>query len=147
MRKAFIKAGYGHIPIISLNVAGLEKNSGFKLTLDMIPKALGAVSYGDLLMLLDEQVRTYEINKGDSRALLDKWVNELCDDFEKNRSLTNGAMKKKMKEIVLSFANIPIKRFDAVKVGVVGEIFVKYSPLANNDLEEFSGLDSRFAWW
>ena len=137
MRKAFIKAGYGHIPIISLNVAGLEKNSGFKLTLDMIPKALGAVSYGDLLMLLDEQVRTYEINKGDSRALLDKWVNELCDDFEKNRSLTNGAMKKKMKEIVLSFANIPIKRFDAVKVGVVGEIFVKYSPLANNDLEEF----------
>ncbi|MGN1478884.1 MAG: 2-hydroxyglutaryl-CoA dehydratase [Acutalibacteraceae bacterium] len=137
MRKAFIKAGYGHIPIISLNVAGLEKNSGFKLTLDMVPKALGAVAYGDLLMLLNNQTRAYEKNKGESTALVEKWVEKLSDDFAHGKSLTNPAIKKNMKQIVAEFAAIPRIKRKAIKVGVVGEIFVKYSPLANNNLEDF----------
>lgn len=137
MRKAFIKAGYGHIPIISLNVAGLEKNSGFKLTLDMIPKALGAVAYGDLLMLLNNQTRAYEKNEGESTALVEKWVEKLSDDFAHGKSLTNPAIKKNMKQIIAEFAAIPRINRKAIKVGVVGEIFVKYSPLANNNLEDF----------
>ena len=137
MRKAFIKAGYGHIPIISLNVAGLEKNSGFKLTLDMIPKALGAVAYGDLLMLLNNQTRAYEKNKGDSTALVEKWVEKLSNDFANGKSLTNPAIKKNMKQMIAEFAAIPRIKRKAIKVGVVGEIFVKYSPLANNNLEDF----------
>lgn len=137
MRKAFIKAGYGHIPIISLNVAGLEKNSGFKLTLDMVPKALGAVAYGDLLMLLNNQTRAYEKNKGESTALVEKWVEKLSDDFAHGKSLTNPAIKKNMKQIIAEFAAIPRIERKAIKVGVVGEIFVKYSPLANNNLEDF----------
>lgn len=137
MRKAFIKAGYGHIPIISLNVAGLEKNSGFKLTLDMVPKALGAVAYGDLLMLLNNQTRAYEKNKGESTALVEKWVEKLSDDFAHGKSLTNPAIKRNMKQIIAEFAAIPRIKRKAIKVGVVGEIFVKYSPLANNNLEDF----------
>lgn len=137
MRKAFIKAGYGHIPIISLNVAGLEKNSGFKLTLDMVPKALGAVAYGDLLMLLNNQTRAYEKNEGESTALVEKWVEKLSDDFAHGKSLTNPAIKKNMKQIIAEFAAIPRIERKAIKVGVVGEIFVKYSPLANNNLEDF----------
>ena len=137
MRKAFIKAGYGHIPIISLNVAGLEKNSGFKLTLDMVPKALGAVAYGDLLMLLNNQTRAYEKNKGESTALVEKWVEKLSDDFANGKGLTNPAIRKNMKQIIAEFAAIPRIKRKAIKVGVVGEIFVKYSPLANNNLEDF----------
>lgn len=137
MRKAFIKAGYGHIPIISLNVAGLEKNSGFKVTLDMVPKALGAVAYGDLLMLLNNQTRAYEKNKGESTALVEKWVEKLSDDFANGKGLTNPAIRKNMKQIIAEFAAIPRIKRKAIKVGVVGEIFVKYSPLANNNLEDF----------
>lgn len=137
MRKAFKKAGYGYVPIISLNVAGLEKCSGFNFTLDMIPKALGAVAYGDLLMHLNNQTRAYEKNKGDSMALVDVWVNKLSEDFSHGKSLTNPAIKKNMKQIIAEFAAIPRINRKAIKVGIVGEIYVKYSPLANNNLEDF----------
>ena len=137
MRKAFVKAGFGHVPIISLNFAGLEKNSGFKFTPDMLPKALGAVVYGDMLMLLNNQVRPYEKNKGESLALVDSWVERLSADFRKNKGLTNPAIRKNFRQMVREFAAIPRVERKAIKVGIVGEIYVKYSPMANNNLEEF----------
>ena len=81
LRKALIKAGYGFVPVLSLNVAGLEKHPGFKLTLPMLYKMLYAVLYGDLLMTLRNQCKPYEKRKGDTQKVIDKWVKELCDQF------------------------------------------------------------------
>ena len=103
----------------------------------MIPKGVGGVGYGDLLMLLNNETRAYEKNEGESTALVEKWVEKLSDDFAHGKSLTNPAIKKNMKQIIAEFAAIPRINRKAIKVGVVGEIFVKYSPLANNDLEDF----------
>ena len=81
LRKALRKAGYGHVPVISLNLSGLEKNSGFKIRLSMALKMLSAVIYGDLIMLLKNQVEPYEINVGDAKALTQKWIDSLSDEI------------------------------------------------------------------
>ena len=72
LRKALQKAGLGHVPVISLNISGLESNSGFSLTLEMLYQALIGLTYGDLFMLLKNQVRSYEVNKGDADELIAK---------------------------------------------------------------------------
>lgn len=137
LRKALVKAGLGHIPVISLNLSGLEGNSGFHLTLEMLYQALIGLTYGDLFMLLKNQVRSYEVNKGDADALIDKWVKELSNQFRQRKGYTPKGMERNMKTIVEDFTKIPVKNVSKTKVGVVGEIYVKYSSMANNDLENF----------
>ncbi len=137
LRKALVKAGLGHIPVISLNLSGLESNSGFHLTLEMIYQALIGLTYGDLFMLLKNQVRSYEVNKGDADALIDKWVKNLSNQFRQRKGYTPKGMKQNMKAIVEDFTKIPVNKVPKTKVGVVGEIYVKYSSMANNDLENF----------
>lgn len=137
LRKALVKAGLGHIPVISLNLSGLESNSGFHLTLEMLYQALIGLTYGDLFMLLKNQVRSYEVNKGDADALIDKWVKELSNQFRQRKGYTPKGMERNMKAIVENFTKIPVKNVSKTKVGVVGEIYVKYSSMANNDLENF----------
>lgn len=137
LRKALVKAGLGHIPVISLNLSGLESNSGFHLTLEMLYQALIGLTYGDLFMLLKNQVRSYEVNKGDADALIDKWVKELSNQFCRRKGYTPKGMERNMKTIVEDFTKIPVKNVSKTKVGVVGEIYVKYSSMANNDLENF----------
>ncbi len=137
LRKALKKAGMEHIPVISLNSSGLEKNSGFKLTLPMIVKFIAVVAYGDILMLLNNQVKPYEINKGESEALVKLWVKKLGDDLTDKKVYSLSNMKKNMEEIAKSFSEIKRTGEKKVKVGVVGEIYVKYSSLGNNDLEQF----------
>ena len=137
LRKALVKAGLGHIPVISLNLSGLEGNSGFHLTLEMLYQALIGLTYGDLFMLLKNQVRSYEVNKGDADALIDKWVKELSNQFRRRKDYTPKGMERNMKTIVEDFTKIPVKNVSKTKVGVVGEIYVKYSSMANNDLENF----------
>ncbi len=137
LRKALVKAGLGHIPVISLNLSGLESNSGFHLTLEMLYQALIGLTYGDLFMLLKNQVRSYEVNKGDADALIDKWVKELSNQFRRRKGYTPKGMERNMKTIVEDFTKIPVKNVSKTKVGVVGEIYVKYSSMANNDLENF----------
>lgn len=137
LRKALVKAGLGHIPVISLNLSGLESNSGFHLTLEMLYQALIGLTYGDLFMLLKNQVRSYEVNKGDADALIDKWVKELSNQFRRRKGYTPKGMERNMKAIVEDFTKIPVKNVSKTKVGVVGEIYVKYSSMANNDLENF----------
>ncbi|MGN0153172.1 MAG: acyl-CoA dehydratase activase-related protein [Lachnospiraceae bacterium] len=137
LRKALQKAGLGQVPVISLNISGLESNSGFHLTLEMIYQALIGLTYGDLFMLLKNQVRSYEINKGDADALIDKWVKELSDQFKHRKGYTPKGMEKNLRAIVEDFARIPVNKVPKTKVGIVGEIYVKYSSMANNDLENF----------
>lgn len=137
LRKALIKADYGFIPVISLNPSGLEKNSGFKLTIPFLRKLIAALAYGDLLMLLSNQTKPYEVFKGESMALVYRWVDKLKDLFEKNKGLSKKDLKKYCEEIAKDFNEIKIEKTKKVKVGVVGEIYVKYSPLANNNLEDF----------
>ncbi len=137
LRKALQRAGYGHIPVISLNLSGLEENSGFKFTFPMIRKALAGLVYGDLLMLLKNQVKPYEVQLGEADALVETWITRLESAFSRGEDYKASAMKQRFSEIVDSFRAIKITGQLKPKVGVVGEIYVKYSPLANNDLEQF----------
>ena len=137
LRKALKNSGMENVPVISVNLSGLEKNSGFKITLPMLRRAIASLTYGDLLMLLDNQIKPYEINKGESRAKVEKWMDVIGKLFEQKRGISAKEMKKYLRAIVEDFSTIPVNRVPKVKVGVVGEIYVKYSALANNNLEKF----------
>ena len=137
LRKALKKAGYGFVPVISLNISGLEKNSGFKLTLKMGRKLIAGLVYGDLLMLLSNQIRPYEINKGETDSTVDKLVKKLSNEFSRSKGYRLKEMKTNLDAISDSFAKIQINKTPKIKVGIVGEIYVKYSSLGNNDLEKF----------
>ncbi len=137
LRKALINAGYEHVPVISLNAGGMEKNSGFRVSFPMLKQSMATLIYGDLLMLLNNQVRPYEKNIGDSLKNLNYWVDRLGEEFQSGKIIRQNKMKSLMKEIVLSFDTIPREDRQKVKVGVVGEIYVKFSSLGNNQLEEF----------
>ena len=137
LRKALKKAGYGHIPVISLNFAGLEKGSAFKVTAPLAIRLLYAAILGDLIMLLRNQCLPYELNEGDTERVCDKWVEKLTHDMAKNGKLKYAAVKQFYKDILADFAAIPRSSEKKVRVGIVGEIFVKFSPLGNNELEKF----------
>jgi predicted nucleotide-binding protein (sugar kinase/HSP70/actin superfamily) len=133
LRKA-LKADYPQIPVLSINFSGLERDQGFSVTLPMFRMFLYAVLYGDILMNCYNRCRTYEISKGDARKMLDKWQARLSDSF-KDKTFTKT--KRYYAEILRDFASIPMTKTKKPKVGIVGEIYVKYSPLANNHLEDF----------
>lgn len=137
LRKALVKAGLSQVPVISLNLSGLESNSGFKLTIEMLYQALIGLTYGDLFMLLKNQVRSYEVNKGEADELIAKWVKELSSQFRHRKGYTPKGMEKNMRAIVEDFNKIKLNKVPKTKVGIVGEIYVKYSSMANNDLENF----------
>ena len=137
LRKALVKAGYGQIPVVSLNFSGLEKDSGFPLTLTMIRRLLSVIYYGDLLVTLRAQTEPYEINKGETEAMQEKWIGRLRELFLQDKGWHGREVKANMPKIAADFASVPVKRVEKIKVGVVGEIYVKYSPLGNNDLEKF----------
>lgn len=137
LRKALKKDGLDFIPVISLNLSGLESNSGFKITLPMIRQAIAALTYGDLLMLLKNQTKPYEVTPGESDALVDSWTNQLTKLFQQGKAFSQREVREYFQKIAQSFANIKRRDVEKIKVGVVGEIYVKYSPLANNNLEQF----------
>lgn len=133
IRRALEKAGLSHIPVISLNANGMERNSGFKIKLNMIIDAAKGIVYGDLLMRCLYRVRPYEAEIGSANELCEKWK-RICVD-----SLVNKKVKYKdvCKNLVKEFDELPIdENKRKPRVGVVGEILVKYMPLANNYLVE-----------
>ncbi|RDU52857.1 2-hydroxyglutaryl-CoA dehydratase [Helicobacter sp. MIT 00-7814] len=137
LRKALNKAGFGEIPVISLNFSGLETDQGFSVTRPMLQNFLSAIIYGDLLMHISNQCKSYELNKGDTEAKIAKWVERITTPGT-NKGLTSyKALKKDMKEILDDFASIPRSTEKKVQVGIVGEIYIKFSPLGNNNLEDF----------
>ena len=136
LRKALAKAGYEYVPVISLNFAGLEENPGFKLTLPILHRMVYAVMYGDLLMLMRNQCLPYEKEKGSTLALCDRWTDKLTDEMAEHH-LRYSKVKKNYAAIVRDFEALPKTGEKKIKVGIVGEIFVKFSPLGNNHLEDF----------
>ena len=122
--------------MISFSLGGLENHPGFKLTLPIYHRLMYAVLYADLLMLLRNQCRSYELKKGESEELALKWTDRLAKEMSNNR-VSYKRVKENYRQIIKDFSNIPRADEKRTKVGIVGEIFVKYSPLANNDLEEF----------
>ena len=135
IRRALDKAGLPHIPVISLNANGMEKNAGFKWSAGLLTDAVHALIYGDLLMRCLYRVRPYEKEAGSANALHKKWRN-ICID-----SLTDSKSKYRYKDvcksIVEAFDSFPIdESVKKPRVGIVGEILVKYMPLANNHLVE-----------
>ncbi len=138
LRKALKKAGYGHIPVISLNFNMIEKHPGFSLTVPMLYRMLYCAFYGDLMMLMANQCRPYEKHKGDTDRLVKKWTNKLLDESSHASTMRYSHVKKNYRLIADDFNKIlgDTPR-DKVKVGIVGEIYVKFSPLGNNNLESF----------
>ena len=96
-----------------------------------------ALVYGDMLTLLKNQVKPYEKNKGDTDKLTSLWIEKLVDALMKGKLLIGPSFKRTLREIAASYASIPHREEKRVKVGIVGEIYVKYSPLGNNGLEDF----------
>ena len=137
LRKALAKAGYGQVPVASLNFSGLEKDSGFELTLPLLRGLLAGIFYGDLLCALRSQTQPYELHRGDAEAKTRQWLETLCGWVRRGQGVSMRAVKRTMPLIASDFAAIPKKVAPKVKVGVVGEIYVKYSPLGNNGLERF----------
>ena len=137
IRKALKKANLGYIPVISLSLAGIEKHPGFKLSPKMLKNMLYATLYGDLMMSLANQVKPYETTKGEADRLTEKWTNILGGELGMKGHTNYRKIKQNYQKIIGDFAKIKVEHKDTVKVGIVGEIFVKYSPLANNNLEKF----------
>lgn len=133
IRKALKDAGFEHIPIISFNLSGLEKSQGFKLTLPLIKKALMAIIYGDLLMKLSYQTRPYEKKLGETNKIYDKWHN-VCVNSIKRASTKE--FRNNIKMIIRDFNSIKVKDIVIPKVGIVGEILIKYHHFGNNYLAE-----------
>ena len=138
LRKALIKAGYGYIPVVSLNASNLEKDSGLKITFKLIRKVAAAVTYGDCLMYLRNKTRSYEKNQGDVDKLTYGFVDDLLNQFSNGKGISMGQMKKNINNIAKKFDELDLDLSKAKpKVGVVGEIYIKYASLGNNHLEDF----------
>lgn len=141
LRKALKNMGWGHIPVISLSLTGIEKYSGFKFTLPLMLKCIMALLYGDMIMLLKNQIKPYEVNKGDTRRVTDKWVASITAQFKEHKGLSVKMFRENLRGIAKDFADIKINKVPKIKVGIVGEIYVKFSSFGNNGLEDF--LDSQ----
>ena len=137
LRKALVKAGYGQVPVVSLNFSGLEKSSGFPITLTTIRRLLAVIYYGDMLVSLKAQTEPYELRPGATAEMQERWIEAIRGWFLADKGWKSRELRENMPKIAADFASIPVKRVPKVKVGVVGEIYVKYSPLGNNDLEKF----------
>ena len=134
LRNALKNAGYGHIPVMSINFSGMEKDNTLKFSLPLLKKARAAVVYGDMLYLLANHFKSYEVNKGDTDKLVWQWVEKLKTQLKKSNYKTT---KKILKQIFDDFNQIKVRYTPKIKVGIVGEIYVKYAALGNNKLEEF----------
>ncbi len=137
LRKGLYNAGLEQVPVVSVNLSGMEKNSGFKISISLLRRALAAIIYGDMLMLLSNQVRPYEVKCGETDNLVKEWVLKISELFISNNGFTKKDMNIEFENIVNDFTNIEQNNIEKVKVGIVGEIYVKYSALANNELEKF----------
>ncbi|MDR0936608.1 MAG: 2-hydroxyacyl-CoA dehydratase [Oscillospiraceae bacterium] len=137
LRRALKRAGFPQVPVVSLNLSGLESNPGFGLTLPLIRQLICAIMYGDALMMLGNKCRPYEITAGSTDALLAKWEERLVGEFRNAGKLNFKTMEQNFKAAANDFAALPRSDEKKTKVGVVGEIYVKFSPLGNNNLEDF----------
>ena len=143
IRRALEKAGMGQIPVVSVSTAGLEKNPGFKLSPGLLVRIIQSLIYGDLFMRVLYRMRPYELEPGSANALHKKWT-EIC-----KQTIGTGSWRifnRNIRSIVHDFDNLPIdETLKKPRVGIVGEILVKFHPAANNylvDLLEAEGAEA-----
>ncbi len=145
IRRALIKAGYPDVPVISINMVGLEKNPGFKFTPKLIQHGLYALEFGDIFMRCLYRMRPYEAVAGSANALHEKWKKKCIEFLTQDKLLSHRKYKKMCRQIIRDFDNLPITDEKKPRVGVVGEILVKFLPAANNyivDLLEAEGAEA-----
>jgi len=138
LRKALSRAGLDYIPVVSVNLSGLERNPGFSLKLPLVRRLVAAMLYGDIIVWLRNQCIPYEASPGVTDKLTTHWTDRVVAQLAGGVGLRKKEMRRCMEEICADFAKI--ERIDAgskPRVGVVGEIYVKYAPLGNNGLEDF----------
>ncbi|MBQ8392534.1 MAG: 2-hydroxyacyl-CoA dehydratase [Clostridia bacterium] len=133
LRKA-LATDFPEVPVISLNFSNTEKSDGFKLTVGMVLGLVNCIFYGDLIMTLYNQCKPYEICDGDTDIALNECLEYMYDRIEKGGF---GKRKKNYRYIIDKFNSVKRIKIRKPRVGIVGEIYVKYSPLANNNLEKF----------
>lgn len=134
IRRALKKAGYEHIPVISLNLGKIEENPGFKINLELLIKAAYSAVFGDIFMRCLYRMRPYELEKGSADALHEKWLKK-CQAFVSSKYQSIFKFQRMCTQIIEDFDKLPIdENLKKPKVGVVGEILVKFSPTANNDV-------------
>lgn len=142
IKKALKEGGYPQVPIISVNMVGMEKNPGFTYTPALVVRAMLSLIYGDTLSRCLYRVRPYEVEKGSANKLYEKWNEKLKEDM---KSLSPALFKKNIRQIVEEFDKLPVYDIEKPRVGIVGEIMVKYHPAANNfvvDLVEAEGAEA-----
>ena len=135
IRRALERAGMPQIPVISLNANGMETNPGFKITLPLLTKAMQAVVYVDLFMRVLYATRPYEAKAGSANALHEKWK-AICIKSLQKHSLSMAEFNRNIRGIIHDFDELPRRDVQKPRVGIVGEILVKFSPLANNHVVE-----------
>lgn len=131
------KCGHPQIPVISLNYKGQEKHPGFKITLPLLMSAVTAVCYGDLVMSLCQQVRPYEREKGAACRVKERLERELSEQLRHHKNLIGEGRRKMYRYILDAFADIPVCGQKRQKVGIAGEIYMKFCSLGNHGLEDF----------
>ena len=124
------------MPVISINLSGLEKNPGFKLSIPLLQRGLYALIFGDIFMRCLYRTRPYEKTAGSANALHEKWKEKVIAFLSKNRMISHRRFKKMCREIIRDFDNLPMLDVKKPRVGIVGEILVKFLPAANNYLAE-----------
>ena len=134
LKKALRDSGFANVPVLSLNAVGYEKQEGFKLTPKLIHKTMMAVSYGDILMKLLYHIRPYETIKGITNKIFDRWYEEVKPNIRNGKLLQ---FRNNLNRIVDEFSYIKTTGEQKIRVGVVGEILVKFSPFANNHIVDF----------
>ena len=135
IRRALKKAGMEQVPVISLNLSGLESNPGFKLTLPLIKRVVYGAVFGDILMKCVYRMRPYELEEGIVNRKHKIWEQRVIA-FVTGSSVSHGTFKKMCREMVHDFDTIPISDEKKPRVGIVGEILVKFLPAANNHLAD-----------
>lgn len=131
LRKALQDAGFEQVPVISLSAQGFEKNEGFNLSIPLLHRAMMALIYGDLLMTVLYRTRPYEVVKGSANALYERWEVR-CKEALKSPNFKQ--FKQILKKIVIDFEKLEVIKTRKPRVGLVGEILVKFHPTANNNV-------------
>ena len=134
LRKALEQEGWDYIPVISANMSGLEKDSGIDFTLPLILRVVYGALYGDALMWLKNQVQPYEVHPGDTERVIDEIVDELIGTFETGEYRKSKRIYNIMIDRIKKVERTQEKK---IRVGIVGEIYMKYSPLGNQHLEDY----------
>jgi predicted nucleotide-binding protein (sugar kinase/HSP70/actin superfamily) len=131
LRAAAERAGFPNVPVIPFNMGNMKSGSGFNITKGMVYRMLLAILYGDVLLRVTNRCRPYEIIPGEVDALALEWTKKLGPAVQR---ASRSEFAKNVKQIVTEFDNIPLLDVQKPKVGVVGEILVKFHPDANNQL-------------